>query len=192
MFIKHFLWLLRALLVVKFLAIVSSVDNNVIFEKIECAEPRPDAISVQKCEMRPIASNVFRMNLTLHFHKPLNNLWIHTIAYQRFSTYEKFVDLWENFCGYFRDPSKSPITKLLFNNLKLIDFDEKYLACPLANNLTMTYNKLNMSHFVLPLLPAARYKVDLSVAHDKNGRSIGFVQIFFRISDFRLWIWVIA
>lgn len=187
MYKRSFLWHLLALLANKFGTIVLTVDNNVIFERFVCGNPNTDAISLNACEMKPIAPNMYRMNLSVHIIQPLDNIWVYFVVYQRFSSYQKFVYQWEDVCGYFRNESKAPIFKVLFDNLKRFSIGELNLQCPIANDVVIAVNKFNMSHFVLPLLPAARYRVDLNITQGRNKRHIGFAQVYFRISDFRLW-----
>lgn len=187
---RSFSLLLLVLLAIKFLSVVS-VDNNVIFEKLVCYEPAVDTMTVTKCEMRPIAPNVYRMNFSVRLHKPVNNIWTHAKIYQRYSVYQKIADQQEDYCGFFRNETRAPILQMLFDNyitLTHIRAVKMNFECPsTTNSFEISLNKFNMSHFVLPLLLAARYKVDFNVTRGRNGRSIGFGQIFFRMSDFRLW-----
>lgn len=170
---------------------IVSIENNMILERIECEEPNHDLISELRCEMRPVASNVFKVNLTLQMRKPLNNIWIRTTLYHRYSTYQKFGEQEENVCSFLsniHDQNKTTVLKMVFDNLKYFTNLTRNLKCPMSA-FVFTSSGFNVSHYVVPLLPAARYRVDSNITLGRNGRYIASSKAFFRISDFRIWVW---
>ena len=126
------------------------------------------------------------MNVLIQIEKPEKNIWVHTTAYHRYATYQKFAHQAEDLCRYFSDHKSAPVLNILMDNFKKLGTLDIASACPLSR-FSLRSEKLNASHFVAPLLPAGRYRFDLNLTFGKNGISYFDVKIYFRISDFRLW-----
>lgn len=178
---------LVVVLLLLFILPTFAVDNNVLFDHIECVVNK-DFISEYKCEMRPVAPNVFKMNGTVVLKRPFDNIWVHFQAYYRYSHYQKFIDHWEDVCDFFKSINKAPMLKMLFDTFlhNKVHFNFE-LQCPVKGTAIVYHPNANMSHFTLPLIPAGRYRVDLNITKGKNGIQFVFAQIHFKISDLRVW-----
>lgn len=165
--------------------------NNIIFERFECHEPNPEFLSELKCEMKTIARNVITVNLTMVLKKELkNNIWLRTGANYRYNTYVKVIEVSENICGYFNGTDNAPIFKRLVDNL--IRFKTQFhfkLQCPLPGTIMFTNAGLNVSQFILPLLPSGRYRFDLAFRSGRNGPTMVSTQIYVSVSDIRAYKW---
>lgn len=165
--------------------------NNFIFERLECDKPNPQFLSELKCETRTVARNVVKVNLTMVLKKELkNNVWLRTTVYYRFSTYTKIFDITENVCGYLNGTSSAPVVKKLVENIVHLELQLNFkLQCPLTGTLMGTHAGINASHFSLPMVPAGRYRFELSFTRGKNGPSIVSGQVYVSVSDYRVVDW---
>lgn len=74
-------------------------DNNILFEKTETKILNPAIVSYADFEMKSLAPNVYKMNLTVVATHPLNHLWVHYVLNRKTTTYHKYlIDLWEGRC----------------------------------------------------------------------------------------------
>lgn len=165
--------------------------NNFLFERFECDEPNPKFLSELKCEMKTIARNVLKINVTLAFtSEAQNNLWLRTTVYYCLNTYGKFFDLTENVCGYFNGGNKAPIFKLIIDNLLALKTEFNFkLQCPLPKTLEITNAAMNLSQFLLPIIPAGRYRFEFTFTKGKNGPTLLFAQLYVSVSDVRAFQW---
>lgn len=169
------------------IASVDNVKNHAILEKVVCDETNYELVSEMNCFVRPVAPNVHRVNITFHFIKPLDNLWTHFTVYYRYSTYQRLVHQMEDICVPNHNESKTSIMNVFLRNFAILGELTFVHKCPMQL-MMFTSERMNMSHFVFPLMPAGRYRVDFNLTKGaRNGRHIFFVQLFFKISDFRLW-----
>lgn len=184
----HVLYLSLAVLCMSAICSVkaAAIENNIIFERIECDEPNHDFISQFKCEMRPVAPNVYRTNFTVHLRKPTANIWVYTSLHYRYSTYQRIAHQWEDLCYYLRHGTHAPVLKVMHENLKAMGTLIYTSQCPMTEFI-FTQERFNASLFVIPLVPSGRYRIDLNVTQGKNGRYIHFRKFYFHISDFRVW-----
>lgn len=163
--------------------------NNIILEKVEPKLLNTSLMSYVKWEFRPIAPNVFRHNMTFVLPQPLHTGWIHFDLYYKYKTYNKFlIDFWENFCGFWDGKGGSPLSALAYENILRAGHKLNFkLQCPLSGTLMVINERLNMSEQVFPLVPAGRYRLDLTYALKKNEQAYLLAQFYFRISDLRVW-----
>lgn len=168
-----------------------AAENNFQFERFECAEPNPEFLSQLKCEIKPIARNVLKANITIGLKQVLkSDIWVHTMVYYRYNTYKKLVDLSEELCGFLRGVNKSPILNMMMENYNEMDVHLNFkLQCPFSGNLILTHDGLNSSQISLPLIAAGRFRVDFNFTKGKNGIYLGFSQLYFSISDLRVFQW---
>lgn len=128
----------------------AAIDNNVIFERVACYESNSDLIASNICEMRPVAPNFYRTNITAQFKKPLGNLWAYTALHYRYSTYQRIAHQWEDICFFLRHSTHAPVQKILFDNLKALGTLKYTPQCPMTT-FSFTQERLNVSHYVMPL-----------------------------------------
>lgn len=163
------------------------LENNILFERVEC-NVNSKYISEYKCEMRPVAPNVFKINGTFALTEPINNLWVHFQTFYRYSHYQKFADVWEDGCGFLRNMNEARVLKAIFDSINSHNLQINFeLQCPFKGVLKAYHPHANISHFWAPLLPAGRYRIDANATKGKNGVQIVFGQIYFTISDLRIW-----
>lgn len=164
-------------------------ENNILLEKVMYQVYDKSLISYHFIEWKPVAPNVYRHNMTLILTRPLREGWVHFDMYYKYTTYNRFlINLWEDFCGFWRGSGGSPLSSLALENAMRIGVNFSFkLQCPLTGKIMMTHNGLNMSKAVLPLVPAGRYRLDIAYAEKKGGPAFIAVQYFFSISDLRVW-----
>lgn len=167
---------------------ISTGENNIFLEKAVCDEVNNEFIAELKCISQPIAPNVFKTNITIHLKKPcLDNFWLHSTLYYRYSTYQHFIHQTENICTPNQIARKLSLLNIVttnFQKLGNLTFNHK---CPFKL-LMFTADGFNVSHFIMPLMPAGRYRFDMNVTKaEKNGQHMFLMQYSFRISDYRKW-----
>lgn len=146
------------------------IDNNVLFERVECEEPNHEFVSEFICEMKPIAPNVFKIHALFQTRTPLKKVWVQSTLYHRYSTYQRFVHLWENLCEpQLKGKTASKFNIIVDNLSKLGNLTYDY-KCPFTG-IGYTNERLNMSQFIIPLAPAGRYRLDLELSLEKDGKT---------------------
>lgn len=172
------------------------IDNNVIFEKFEYQIFNHSLVKVNYLEIKPVGHNVLRANGSYSILQPLNDVWLRGTLYYKYVRYQKFlVNLEFNVCDLFANMFNMPFTKLIIDNLVALyddiselEFDLDYeLKCPLNGTASAYHPHFNMSKIVLPLLPAGRYRADYIYRTHKYGKPVALLQLFFQISDLRVW-----
>lgn len=145
-------------------------ENNVLLEKVTYHVYDESLFSYHFIEWKPVARNVYRHNMTFILTRPLNEGWVHFAMYYKYTTYNKFlINLWEDFCGFWRGSGGSPLSSLALENAMRIGVNFSFkLQCPLTGKIMMTHSGLNMSQAVFPLAPAGRYRLDVSYAEKKE------------------------
>lgn len=135
-----------------------------------------------------IAPNVYKMNGTVVLREPLDNIWVHFKAFYRYARYQKFADHREDLCAFFKHLNRAPILKVVYDAFLLNKVQLNFkLQCPLKETLRIIHPRANMSHFFVPLVPAGRYRIDINITQGKIGIQIISEQLFFKISDLRIW-----
>lgn len=169
----------------------AKIPNNFQFERFECPAPNPEYLSELKCEMKYIARNVMKVNITIGLKKELrNNIWLRTMVYYRFNTYKKLVDLSEEICEFLSGVNKAPLLNMMMENYYQMDLHINFkLLCPFSGTLIGTHDGLNVSQITLPLIAAGRWRVDFNFTKGKNGIYLGSSQLYFSISDLRVFQW---
>lgn len=170
---------------------IAQPPNNILFEKMEYKILNETLISYQKFQVKPIASNVYDVNITGTLIQPINTLWFRYVLHRKYMRYQKYlIDIWEDTCAFFDGNlfSAYQISQIGFRNFEKLNVKFNCeLKCPFAGTVMLTSSKLNMSKFSIPLLPSARYRLDVYYAVEKNANLFVYFQIFFSISDIRIW-----
>lgn len=167
--------------------------NNNIFEKVEYEVFNKTLIKDFRLEWRPLASNVFRYNVSVEITEHLNELWYNYRLFYKYTTYQKFlIDMNMDVCGILNKTTNNPLTKvLLANYMREIQTDGYHMnfkpECPFYGYLEAWSTGSNSSHYNFPLVPAGRYRVDLEARRTEHGPVIMVVRAFVRVSDLRIW-----
>lgn len=165
-------------------------DNKVLFEKVEVPVMDKELMPMFYFNMRPIAPNVFKMNLTVDLTQPLNKTWVGIVLYYKYNTYQKYlIDIWDEGCKYLNAGTHSPLADVLIFNALKFDFKFNFeLRCPaVSGKYSVTHEHLNVSQATIPLLSSGRYRAEMWVAQSKGGRPFAVVKAYFSISDIRIW-----
>lgn len=163
--------------------------NNFIFEKLEYEIHDKSLVSYHNITFRLIARNTLRANITVVLTRPLPQVWIHFVLYHKYIRYQKFlIDVWEDLCEVFNDGHPGLVTTMLLEDVQRLGtvFHFK-LRCPFSGTIMVTNDRVNVSGLNLPLMPAGRYRLDLSFAIGREKPALVTIQYFVRISDYRVW-----
>lgn len=165
-----------------------------MFEKMETEILDHEMIEYLGTTVKAIARNVFLFNVTVKLSRPWTNVWAHYDMYYKSKysqTYQQYlINVWEHWCDYFAGrKAKVPMTEMFFKGVKAVGLHANFkFECPFPNaTLTFSHERANLSNFIMPLLAAGRYRVDVTFAGRKSGQLYKKYQIYFEISDFRVW-----
>lgn len=174
---------------------VTAPENNIFFERIEYKVFDQNLTTHVFCEMRPIASNVFRLNTTVIWARPIHKIWIRSTLYYKYATYQKCLINFEfEACSFLDGSETNQLLQMALDNYNMFLAEPEAnsnfnMSCPFENISHLSHSKLNMSKFVAPLMPAGRYHVDSHHKTSKDGETSVLLQMYFRISDIRVWFW---
>lgn len=163
--------------------------NNLQHEKALIKVFNKTVIPFALYELKPIAPNVFKLNVTIKLAKPINSLWAEFTLYYKYKTYQRYlVHLKEDICAFLEGSETFPIVKLLIESILRLDVQFNVpLKCPFPDLFIATSDAYNMSAFNSPLMPAGRYRLDTAFTIEKNGRTEFIIEEYFSISDLRVW-----
>lgn len=169
-------------------------DNNIIFEKYEYRILNETITRMNHHKITLIAHNVIRTNTSVSILLPLTKIWVRTALYYKYTRYQKFlIDFNIEVCHLLKDDIfKHPLATLAFQNFIVflgqfdfgIDFE---LRCPVNGTILFYAERLNISRLTLPLLPAGRYRFDVSYRTQRNGPPFADSEYYFQVSDLRVW-----
>lgn len=167
-------------------------ENNVLLERIEYQLKDQSLYSYNNVVFKAIAHNVYRINITSTFTRPINELYVHFVLYYKYTTYRKFlIDIWEDGCAFLNSSLTAPVARLAVENTINLGVKMNFkLECPFSGTLIFVHDGLNFSHVNVPLFPAGRYRLDISLASPKKRNIYLEIQAFYTISDIRLWHWM--
>lgn len=187
-------WILyAALAIIIFFAVDSKrqqkPENNAIMEKMTYEVFDKDLVESVHLEYRPLALNTHKLNVTVVLARPVETLWLRFRLYYKYTYYQKYlIDVREDACAFFRGIENSPVAKILMENYNRmgVQFNFK-LQCPLSGTLMAWNDRINSSHWKLPLMNAGRYRWDTTAMPSKYGKEYGVARAYVTISDFRVW-----
>lgn len=169
-------------------------DNNIIFEKFEYRMINESITKMNYHKITPIAHNVIRANTSFTVLLPLKRMWVRTALYYKYTRYQKFlIDFNIEVCHLLsNEVFEHPLSKLALENFIIFieDFDfelDLELKCPLSGTISFCFPRFNISKISLPLLPAGRYRFDVSYRTQKNGPTFAETEYYFQVSDLRVW-----
>lgn len=161
--------------------------NNIIFERIEFVKLNKSLFHENLVFVRSVAPNVLKVNISVTINQPINKIWIRTIFNRKQNTYNKFlIDVAFELCGLLDGTLGNPMGEIMVNNFALFDRNFE-LKCPFKGTLIAGSEHFNASYINFPLLPAGRYRVDIVLSLVKTGPIFGTIQIYFQVSDLRVW-----
>lgn len=123
------------------------------------------------------------------FARPVDDLKVQFELYYKYNRYERFlINVWEDGCLKGNDTYTSPMNKLIMENIKRLRVKlSSDMRCPMHGTLSSTMDRINGSHLVIPLLPAGRFRTDFTFTEGKQQNVYATVQLYFAISDLRVW-----
>lgn len=150
-------------------------------------------MSDYNCYLRPVARNVYHINISITFRHDVQEVYCHIILHRRLATYHKFlIDRWENVCDYFagRNRGSTLVTTIIWENLKKQGNLTTH-ACPYRANETISIHAPRISEKLLefPLLPSGDFRAHFYYASGPgpNGKFYMEMIMHFGISDHRVW-----
>lgn len=164
--------------------------NNIIFEKHEYEIFDTDLVSWLYVDVRPVANNVLKVNITGILNKTVNELYVRVTLYKKYATYQKYlIDVRENVCDFFQFANRNnPVSKVIINNMVRILQTNFPLRCPFKPDRLVIWNdRLNVSELTFPLMPAGRYRMEVLLTEMSLANKYGLVKLYFAISDLRVW-----
>lgn len=167
----------------------NKLENNILLERMESFALNVSIVSYLNSQIRPIASNVYKVNITMVLKVVLENVWVRFVLYHKYQRYPKFlIDVWENGCDFLSGSSTSPMIKILIENSLRAGVKLSFkLRCPFSGTIIVAHDRLNVSGISIPLFPAGRYRLDLMFATAKHQDPYVKFQTYVSISDLRVW-----
>lgn len=140
-------------------------------------------------DWRLVARNTITMNITFHqLRKTFQNGDVHVVLYRRYMRWQKYlVDVWENLCDVL-DPHKfTPVMDIFYSNFK--QFTNLRHPCPYRINETVYVycDRVFFGNLSTPLIQSGSYRSDITLTDGKERHPILCVQMYFDISDHRVW-----
>lgn len=163
-----------------------NVSNRVELHHIECGAIEEYSLG-SICNIRIIARNTFSINISNTLRNPIDNVHLHVVLFYKYNTFQKFlIDRWEDICGYFSGKVPSPVLDIIFSNT--IQFSNINHTCPFNGSMTFSAPRYKMDNFIIePLLPAGKFRADVSFTEGAKRNVVSHIKVFFAISDLRIW-----
>lgn len=146
----------------------------------------PNEFVTWNCNIKCISHHHVRFEIVGNLTKPLNDIWTHTVAYYKYTTYQKYaVDLWENMCGWLLGKSRSFVLDWTLDRmLKYTNFAH---PCPYKGMVYLQHNNFSISTIPLvPLVPAGRYRLDINITDGSHKQIYLIGKLFFEVADDRI------
>lgn len=163
--------------------------NNLIFEKLEYELFDSELVPWLYVDIRPVASNILKINVTAILNQTVNEMWGHAVLYKKYLIYQKYlVDVREDVCEFFELDNGSPVAKVMVNNILRILPTKISLRCPFhPGTMAVCNDRFNFSEMFFPLMPAGRYRLEITMTKKNPAHKYVIVKLYFAISDFRVW-----
>lgn len=165
--------------------------NNIIFERFEYDLINKTLYIENEVLVKTIAPNVIKFRVNFTVTSPINEMWVHSILYYKYNTYQKFlIESTDEVCSFYNGIKENLLGKVILDNyLKHQHYvrTNVKLKCPFFGTLYTECDGFNYSHSVFPLLPAGRFRFDSYFSPTKDGPLYATVQFYFRVSDLRVW-----
>lgn len=145
---------------------------------------------INRCIVKRIDRNNIKIDGLATLSKPVDDVWFHAVGYYKYNTYTKIAtELWENGCDLIRNFIAGK--KFLFFPTYLIPFVTNYTnvnhECPFSGQMWIRANNLSIQFFALPqIVPAGRYRLDISITEGNREKVLGRAQIYGGVSDHRV------
>lgn len=141
--------------------------------------------------MRPVARNVYKLNISVTPNRDLNVIWGHFVLYHRYTSWQTFlIDRWENLCNQLNGKRISPVLELIhktFQKNSNINHTCPYLKDEFMSIQTIDRMILNDYLIALPLFPSGDYRFEYSLSEAKDSDYMIIFKFYFTVSDIRVW-----
>lgn len=167
------------------------IPNNVIFEKIDYQVYNKTLVIEDKFFIKPVAPNIYRVNGSFTLTRPVYECWIRLILNYKYNAYQKYlIDQSGELCSLLNFTTSNPVAQLALDNFLLMQKDIEMnfkLECPIKGHIWAASAGFNMSKLTIPLLQSGRYRLDVAASPHERGPVYAGGQLYFRISDYRVW-----
>lgn len=158
---------------------------------MDCAYNPNGHVSFVACDIKRISRNNVRVNLQVNFSRPVYSVHVHTVPYRKFTAnvYRKFLNnLWEDACGWLNHTAKSYLLDYTVGRaLKSSRIETNVNKCPLTGNVYIKSGNYSLDSLIFDhLLPAGRYRVEVTFFDKKNGEWIFRGNVYVSVSDIRV------
>lgn len=167
------------------------MQNSFKFIKHYCKQGNSKRIIIGNCSIKTaghIGSDTIQVNIDATIPEPLNELYVHTVFYYKYTTFRKFpIDLWEELCGWLNGKTKSFYLDAAMSKT-ISSFEHNGpRACPLIGHYAMRIPNISFAIFKAPsLMPAGRYRIDVNLTENDRNNVIAVTSFQVSVSDLRI------
>ena len=158
-----------------------------IFERLVC-QPNPETniFSYFKCEIKHVSRRHLRIHLELNLTRPLRGVHVHSVAYYKYNTYQRWaINLWEDVCGWLNGTKRSYFMD--FTVKKVLNYSNFNHPCPYEGNMFLKVKNISEDNFPFEhLVPSGRYRLDVNLTEENKEKVIVMLQLFASVSDHRI------
>lgn len=157
-----------------------------------CKRGTSNKITIGNCSIKHnghIGSNLIAINYDITVNEPINNVYVHTVFYYKYTVFRKFpIDLWENMCEILEPKNgkfylSSSFSKSIFSAIQ----HNGQLKCPLMGSYSVKLTNVSMDIFELPsLIPAGQYRIDVNLTEKNRNNVLLISSLFVSIADNRI------
>lgn len=130
-----------------------------------------------------------RVHMEATFNRTLESIFVHSSIFHQFSNneYRPFLlNVWEDFCGYMRGDKRNMYLNLLAPLfMKNINFNH---TCPYHPGMYLVkFDNVSVSDLdTIKIIPAGRYRLELSYHIGFKGPFLLTHKIYYSVSDHRI------
>lgn len=163
--------------------------NYLTYEKLECVEFPNSGIKFTKCIARLIGRDRVRIHVEHLFNRTIETIFMHTSVFYQFSTneYRPFLyNVWEDFCGYMKGYKTNIFLNMFYPIFRQnTNFNQ---TCPYKPGVyTVKFDNVSVNAFdFVDIVPAGRYRLQMSYHDSFKGPTLGIHKISFSVSDHRV------
>lgn len=131
--------------------------------------PNPESdIIWNHCVARHISHHHVKFHIEGDFIVPISSLWVHTVVYYKYNTYQKYaIDLWEDFCGFLNKTANSYFVKFIFGNI--MNYTNLNYPCPYFDRFYLKVDNFSIEKLLIePLVPIEFKKFRKNAFHFKQ------------------------
>lgn len=125
----------------------------------------------------------------MRLRQELKDIQLHFETMYRYTAWRKYpIERWENLCDYLKGNGNQILTKILYSNIA--NLTNVNHTCPYKANDTMEFITERFSGDLFELnylLPAGNYRMNQTYVEGVERHLVFRFEIYFAISDHRLW-----